>query len=536
MDLLSWMFLHRRQLVPERAFDLSSHLYLIDLYNQIAREVVVQKAAQVGVSEYAISHALWSADQRAATVLYTFPTDRHVSDFSSARIGPAIEASDYLSHIIVDAGGEEHKRGADRVTLKRVRDRFVYLRGAQVTREGMAPQLKSIDADVLEVDELDEMDPRALVIARKRLGHSALKEVRIFSTPSYPGTGIHAEYLASDQRRWFIRCPHCGERQPLTLGQVVIESDALGRPVHWHGQEEGRAYAACQHCGGELDRLAPGEWVAAEPGREVVGYHISKLMSPFTSVLAIVTALQTADETARREAYNQDLGEPYTPRGGRLDQGTLNLCRRPYAHGPVVLSGEQGPQAEKTVMGVDVGGVLHCVIRGARDPQSGERPQRFAGTVDSFEQVETLIHQYSVKACVIDALPETRKARELQEKFTAGTVWLAYYSVQKQGSKDVSPIQWDEERGIVNLDRTRTLDDTMGRFAAHSHTLPDDIRSVPDYCAHLTNVTRVLEKGPGGETVARYVETGPDHYVHGENYCTVAEGAPLVPEIGLSWL
>jgi len=89
----------------------------VDLYNQTSRRVVVRKASQVGVSEYLVSHALWSADQRSATVLYVFPTDKHVSDFSSARVGPAIEASAYLDAIIVEGG----ERGADRVTLKRVR-------------------------------------------------------------------------------------------------------------------------------------------------------------------------------------------------------------------------------------------------------------------------------------------------------------------------------------------------------------------------------------------------------------------------------
>jgi hypothetical protein len=58
-------------------------------------------------------------------------------------------------------------------------------------------------------------------------------------------------------------------------------------------------------------------------------------------------------------------------------------------------------------LGADVGRVLHVVIRGPKDPETGERPQRFAGEVESFETLGRLIKQYNVERAVIDALPET---------------------------------------------------------------------------------------------------------------------------------
>lgn len=468
----------------------------------------------MGVSEYLISYALWSADARNATGLYVFPTDRHVSDFSSARVGPALSASPHLSGIVV-GGGE---RGADRVTLKRVRDRFIYFRGAQVDSSGLAPQLKSIDADVLILDEVDEMDPRAPVIARKRLGHSQIAEERAVSTPTYPGHGIHARYLESDQREWFVPCPHCGERQPLTIERVVQEKDQLERPTRWHGQDEGRAYAACSRCGGELNRLAEGAWVAQYPGRELVGYHLSRLFSPTADLLAIVQELQSTDETKRRECFNQDLGLPYTPKGGQLTAAVLDACRREYAHGPV--------PGERPVMGLDVGRVLHGVIRGPADAQTGECPQRWAGAIDTWDEATRLLRAYNVAALVVDALPETTKARELQAAFASGTVWLAYYVAQRAGRKQADPVGWDEANGVVNLDRTRTLDATLGRFYAQQATLPAHIRTVADYYDHLRALVRVLAEGPGGEKVARYVESGPDHFGHAENYCYVAAHVP----------
>ena len=165
------MSLRRRYLKPGVKFDLDAHFYLAGLYNCTAREIVVFKASQVGASEWLISVGLHAADARHATVLYLFPTASDISDFSAARFGPAIEASAYLSRI---TGRQKRTRGADRVGLKRVGNRFIYLRGAHVNKNGNAPQLKSVDADVLILDEVDEMDRRSLAIARHRLDHSAI--------------------------------------------------------------------------------------------------------------------------------------------------------------------------------------------------------------------------------------------------------------------------------------------------------------------------------------------------------------------------
>lgn len=506
-SLLLWTIQRRPSLSVDRPFDLTHHPYLIDIYADPAQVMVLYKASQMGASEYGVSYALQAADERGATVLYIFPTDTHVSDFSSARIGPAIEASPYLDSIVVE-GGTDGKRGADRVTLKRIRNRFLYLRGGQVKPNGQAPQLKSIDADVIILDEVDEMDARAPAIAEKRLGHSKLAEQRWISTPTYTGVGIHAKWMESDQRQWFVRCEHCGEKQPLTIQQVVYEWDELGRPVKWS------EHVRCTKCSKALNRLARGEWVAEWPDRVIRGYHLTKLFSPTAKMVDIVKALMTTDETKRREAYNQDLGLPYTPRGGQITDQILDELRREYAHKPV--------QYEPTVAGVDVNKLLNVVIRGPEHPETGERPQRFAGEVDSFEALQRLFKAYNVQACVVDALPETRKAREFQEKFPAGVVWLAYYVTQKIGTKRGEPAEWDADRGVVNLDRTRTLDVTFSRFYEGINTLPGYARDVAGYYDHLKAPVRVVEKAANGQPAAVYVESGPDHFAHAENYCTVA--------------
>lgn len=541
LGLLKWTQTHRRLLAPDKPVDFRRHKYLLDVYNCTTRAMLIYKAGQMGASEYLISYALNAADERGATVLYVFPTDTHVYDFSSARIGPALEVSEYLSQIVTSGAGETtgrgtRRRGADRVTLKRVRDRFVYLRGAKVTPDGRASQLKAIDADVLILDEVDEMDGRAPAIAAKRLGHSAIAETRLASTPTYHDRGIHAEWQESDQREWFVRCKHCGERQPLTIHNVVTAWDDLGRPTAWHGmhtdsggqpgsiypstdmpfdERELWAWAACRRCGGRLERLGDGEWVAAYSDKSMVGFHLTKLFSPIAPLIEVVENLDTVDETERKEAFNQDLGEPYTPRGGKLTDTILDDCRRDYGHGPV--------QGEVTTMGVDVGiPLLHVIIRGPADPETGERAQRFAGAVPQWDELGRLMREYNVRVCVIDAGPETTKAREFQSEWTPGKIWLAYYVGQKTGTKKEAPVQKDYAERVLNLDRTRTLDAMYATVYTGKRLLPGNARSIRDYYAQMKAPVRVLRATSGGDVVARYVEEGADHYAHAENYEEVA--------------
>lgn len=534
LTLLDWTLKYRVMLAPERRF--VAHPHLRAIYADECREMVIYKAAQLGASEYLISWMLWAADMRNATGLYVFPTDTHVSDFSAARLGPAIEpaVSSYLAQIIVGGAAAEGSRGADRVGLKRVHNRFIYFRGAKVSPDGRAPQLRSIDADALVLDEFDEMDTRSPAIARKRLSASGFAQVRIASTPTYADMGIHAEYLASDQRQWHIPCLSCGKHHAPTLDDLVLEWDKLGRPVRWNQAADGSPFLKCPACGGALDRESGnGEWVALHPEREVHGYHLFRLSLPGHSLESLLANLDTLDETKRQQAFNQDLGLPYTPSDAQfITDAVLDKARREYALGEVSASGNN-------YAGIDVGRVLHIVIRGTA--ADGSRPLRFVGTVDSFDDASRLLKQFNVKICVVDALPETRAARSFQKEFPRYKVWLAFYADGGEATKKEQPGVWDQKELKVNIDRTRALDMMFaGLYAAANgnaqdraewNTLPANIRDVRDYYAHLKAPKRVLRKDASGAQVAVYLESGPDHYAHAENYCSMARKCP----VGAGW-
>lgn len=523
-DLLDWTLKKRPFLGPSRKFRIDNHPYLADLYRCKAKEIVVMKASQMGASEWLVSYAIHTCDQRQGNVFYVFPTEAHVSDFSTARLGPAIEASEYLNKIVIDGSGSGGLRGSDRITLKRIRDRFLYFRGSKVQSDGNAPQLKSVDADILILDEVDELDPRAPAIAKKRLGHARedLGNSLWVSTPTYPGFGIYEEWLKSDQRLWHIRCDHCGERQPLEISMCVYEWDSLNRPYLWHGKEEGNAWLACKHCGKPLNRLQKGEWIQKYPERETAGFHLSKLFSAQMRLDSVVKNLDTVDETKRREAFNQDLGLVYVPRGGHLKTENLDACRREYGHGPDPF--------KTCYMGIDVGRVLHCVIRSLANFETQETKQLYAAELE-WSDLDRIIKIYRPKRIVIDALPETTKAREFQARYPKNMIWLAYYPNFPQGNKREEFAIFDPKETRVLIDRTRSLDSMYAGFYGTTSTLPFHSRNIRDYYDQMRAAIRVMKEDTTGQEVATYIESGPDHWSHSENYCSIA----ALCRVGMGW-
>ena len=530
LDLLNWTITRRPLLAPNIAFDLKHHAYLAGLYRPAeafsgqARHQCFKKSGQSGVSELAMNHAFWTCDVRNGNVFWVMPTDNAVSDFSQSRFNPAIDASVYLQQIVGKSAGN---KSADRVTLKEIRKQFLVMRSGHVGRDGNASQLKSFVADVIIRDELDEMDNRVIPLTQKRYGHSLMKEEMDISTPTFPGAGIDRVYKESDQREWHVPCPHCGRYSAMTIDQVVTEWSEAKRPIAWNGMSEGRAWVACEHCSRELDRLAMGEWVAKFPGREIMGFHITKLFTYHNSVLSVVRNLQATDEDKYREARNQDLGEAYAPPGGNLTSADLDACRDKARPQYMLANQSSAP----TYLGMDVGENLHHVVIRGRPDENGQRRLYFAGEISSFDTVGQLIREFKVKRGVIDLRPQVDSVRNLQNAFPH-ILWLCEY---KEDTKWPEPQEFIDDKesdddGLVFADRARTLDVTRSRFLGEypENTLPQDIQTREDYYAHMEALSRQMVPSgrKRGVKVLRFIGEKPDHFFHAENYCAMASVAP----------
>ena len=491
---LAWTTLHGLKTEKGEPLDFGQHAYLKEPYELNHPRVVIRKAAQVGVTTLCCLKALWFADTRAASVIFTMPTVSDVSSFSQSRLDAMIQRVPYLA---------ERMRGVNNVTMKQlgheadgefVASSIIHLGGTFVER-GKAI---SVPADFVIHDELDRSRPDTLEIYEDRLDHSDYKWRWMVSTPTAPGFGIDALWQQSDQREWRVLCPACGKH---TLVDYHEGRRGEGPDMHY----------VCLRCGARLDDRTKGQWVAAYPGRELVGYHISQTSVPWMSAHDLWRKEQSVERQSTFRNFN--LGEPYAEGVGLLTRELfLQRCfREPY---------ERAPAGEGCLMGVDQGDWIYVEVR-IREEDGSFRVIHIEKTKD-WDRLSQLMHQFDVDCCVIDAQPETRLARQLRDEFPE-RVLLCYYTAQEL------PVEFShKERGAVRADRTQTLDDAANDVVEGRLRLFRWDEDVAEYVAHHCNTVRVERENDHGEVTYSWEKTGPDHYRHADNYARIA--AQICPE------
>ena len=140
-----------------RPFSFEGHEYLRAIYDDTSPHVVLSKAAQIGGTVWALLRSLYAC-LNGLNVIYFFPTRTDVIEFSKSRVGPLLAENEFLAKKMTDT---------DTAGLKRIGEAHLYFRGMQST-VGM----KSVPADMIVFDELDEAEPSAKALAKERIAHS----------------------------------------------------------------------------------------------------------------------------------------------------------------------------------------------------------------------------------------------------------------------------------------------------------------------------------------------------------------------------
>jgi hypothetical protein len=465
-----------------KPFTFKRHEYLRVPYQDNHPHQVEMKAAQMGITSKAMLKAIYGARFKGYRgILYLFPAKSDVTDFSKGRIDPLIDDNPETVGKWI--------RDTDAANIKRIWNAFLYLRGMK-SRVG----LKSVPADLVIFDELDEAPQNAVDMAMERMAHSEYKEVMKLSNPTLPDYGIDKAFQETDQRYWLLKCQRCGESTCLedTFPNCLLEIN-------------GRVIRACSKCKGELNP-AMGEWVARRPSiTDKHGYHYSQLFSQFVDPAEILHQFRTT--TNLTDFYNLKIGIAYVEAQNRLSiQEVLDLCG-----GDGIASNDPGP----CFMGVDQGADLHVVI--------GKKARQKAGKIIHLEiykdwgELDPLMKKFNVSRCVVDALPETRNARAFAERHR-GRVFLNYYNAYQKGS-----YKWNEKDLTVTCNRTESLDASHNEIMNSQIILPKECGIVKVFAQHLHNTAKKLEEDE--ETGSKryvYVKLGQDHFRHAFNYEAMA--------------
>lgn len=303
--------------------------------------VVFAKGAQVGGTEagnnwigYVIAHA-------PGPMLCLMPTDATAEDNVRTRIDPLIDSTPAIRAKIPERGSKE---GGNTITRKDFPGGVLAIRGANAPSKLRSLPVRFLFLDEVDAYELDlggEGDPIALAKARARTFGSKRKEYEV-STPTIEGRSkIWAAYEETDQRRYFVPCPHCGEFQ-------TIEWDR----IKW-AEDTSAPYLACEHNGCVIEErhkprmLAGGEWRAtAECDDENVrGYHLSALYSPLgwyswgQARDEFLKAKRSRDPAKLKTFVNTVLGLCWAEKGEAPDWEKLYARREAYERNVVPAGG-----------------------------------------------------------------------------------------------------------------------------------------------------------------------------------------------------
>jgi phage terminase large subunit GpA-like protein len=282
--------------------------------------VVLMTGAQIGKTELINNVVGFHIHQDPAPMLVVQPTLEMAQTWSKDRLAPAIRDTPVLSAKIKDP----RSRDSGNTTLHKV------FAGGHVTACGAnsPSSLASRPCRLILCDEVDrypasagtEGDPVSL--AKKRSTTFWNRKIILVSTPTEKGhSRIEDAYGESDQRKFFVCCPDCGEEQVLRWANV-----------RW---DEGKPHTAaytCQECGTlwsdpqRFRAIRYGKWKAtAEGDGKTAGFHLSGLYSPWTPLEeAVRDFLASKRDPMRLKTWvNTFLGETWEDQGEQVDEHDL---------------------------------------------------------------------------------------------------------------------------------------------------------------------------------------------------------------------
>jgi len=465
-----------------RPYSYKYHEYQKKILDCPAREVVIRKCSQVGISEIAVRRSLGLAGMLSNfTIIYTLPTATFASVLTKTRVNPVINESPYLSSILT---------GTDSVEVKQFSNgSFLYLKGAA---SGNAPI--SIPADMLVHDELDFSDSLIIDQYQSRLTHSEYKMKMKLSTPTLPGKGIDYQFSRSRRHFNFVKCNHCNHyfiphyydhvRIPRYKGELI---DINKKNIHRVQHED--AYVECPNCG-KTPNLGPAhrEWVCEnqDENHVAVGFQVSPFDAPRIITPSYLVEASTAYQNVA-EFVNFNLGLPFFSKESVLSPDEIRG----------VIVSERKVGSGYHVMGVDLGKTCHIVIMKCFFDGSAQVVHCEKVPLSEMRARYRMLRvTYMVRTTVIDSLPYTDLVLGLQAEDT--NLWASVYSNSKGvhlytvHQTEEKPDKGVQELRQLNVARDRTFDALMLFFRSGDFSKLS-CEHDEEYVVHCTDMRRMRD-------------------------------------------
>jgi phage terminase large subunit GpA-like protein len=265
------------------------------------KDVVLMFPIQFGKTTVATHALAYFMANGSGPVMVCLPGEVGMNKWIAQKLNPMIEETPAVQAVLTS---QNSRNSANTKEFKDFIGGQLYLEHA-----GSPSRLKSTTVKFLIVDELTEFagnlitgdDPLMLLEDRTSAFPGNYKRLYI-SSPGIKGICRTEElYEKSDQRKYFMPCPHCNE-------EILFEWSGL----HWSEGGTDARYV-CPECAAEIEEhyktemIKNGRWIATNPGPKLRGYHINALyyqigLGPRWSTLVDMW-LQAYNDIARLKSF-----------------------------------------------------------------------------------------------------------------------------------------------------------------------------------------------------------------------------------------
>lgn len=221
------------------------------------RQVTVIKGEQCGATEAIINIIGWMIDQRPGNAMYVCANETNARELAKRRLLPALR-------MIPEVTAHFTGRANDENVLELATDAMtIVFKGAGLNAQ---QNLESRPCRWVLVDELDRCLPGGDVVDVVRGRTTTYRDgvVLCVGTPEDEGVGVERQYALSDQRRYHVPCPSCGEYHAREFAMVRWEGGSRADPEIVRRI----AWMECPLCGARIDaarnlwQQRRGLWVA----------------------------------------------------------------------------------------------------------------------------------------------------------------------------------------------------------------------------------------------------------------------------------
>lgn len=300
---------------------------MIDAIKGKKKKIVLMTSAQIGKTTILNGVLFYKSatDPGNAGVLQS--TAKETTQWLSGKIRPMIDASEEMQKIVTDKNDRNAVNNTSQIQLRN--GGFWYFMSLNSPSHLRGKTLPLLLLDEVDAVDTDTEEGNPIMIAEQRATTFG-SDARIFisSTPTGKYGAINTQYEASDRRKFYIECPHCGHSHEIVWENIKfdwIKQDGKSVP------DPVTASLECPSCNETITEaqraraLANGNWIVTNPESDTAGFHVSRLYSPMSSIKSVVEDFKNAYQTFSLSTfYNTVLGLPFDDLNEDVEISKLN--------------------------------------------------------------------------------------------------------------------------------------------------------------------------------------------------------------------